>query len=78
MGICLVPPHSGVEGGIGVKGDWERAQTLIRLSMESLGMIVSEAFVRMVCGWMREVFEGVVRMCVRILCSFTAHAFVWD
>ena len=30
-------PHSGVEGGIGVKGDWERAQTLIRLSMESLG-----------------------------------------
>ncbi|DBA65504.1 TPA: hypothetical protein ACH3X2_003213 [Trebouxia sp. C0005] len=33
----LLPPHSGVEGGIGVKGDWERAQTLIRLSMESLG-----------------------------------------
>ena len=25
-------------------------------------MIGSEAFVRMVCGWMREVFEGVVRM----------------
>ena len=41
-------------------------------------MIGSEAFVRMVCGWMREVFEGVVRMSVRTLCSFTAHAFVWD
>jgi len=72
VGICLVPRHSGVEGGIGVKSDWERAQTLIRLSMES------EAFVRMVCGWMREVFEGVVRMFVRMLCSFTAHAVVWD
>ena len=43
--IPLIPPfftpsypHTvGWEGGIGVKGDWERAQTLIRLSMESLG-----------------------------------------
>ena len=41
-------------------------------------MIGSEAFVRMVYGWMREVFEGVVRMFVRMLCSFTAHAVVWD
>ena len=31
-------------------------------------MIGSEAFVRMVCGWMREVFEGIVRMSLRILC----------
>ena len=37
---------------------------------ESGGVIGGEGFVRnsIVCGWTREVFEGVVRMSLRILC----------